>query len=176
MGRQSKATKAWHSNLGWINNPQNPSVEDAFKDEDLDFEDGNNLLEHGFFFLDDESPSEEDSDSEDDKEPDEDELGGLIDEAKINRFNTILFEAQAMKSPNVNDIILATQLVLDNIMLRNINKLQQLVKNSLTRGFRRRRNLTLQLSCHQKTWDQKPLKFWMIQMPWRVKKAGEKMK
>ena len=39
MGRQSKATKARHSNLGWINNPQNPSVEDAFKDEDLDFED-----------------------------------------------------------------------------------------------------------------------------------------
>ena len=96
MGQQSKATKAWHSNLGWINNPQNPSVEDAFKDEDLDFEDGNNLLEHGFFFLDDESPSEEDSDSEDDKESDEDELGGLIDEAKINRFNAILSEAQAM--------------------------------------------------------------------------------
>ncbi len=94
MGRQSKATKAWHSNLGRLNNPQNPSVEDASDDEDLDFED-NDLLEHGFFFLDD-SPSEEDSDSDEDEELDEDELDGLINEAKIEHFNAILFEAQAM--------------------------------------------------------------------------------
>ena len=59
--------------------PQNPSVEDASDDEDLDFED-NDLLEHGFFFLDD-SPSEEDSDSDEDEELDEDELDGLINEA-----------------------------------------------------------------------------------------------
>jgi hypothetical protein len=61
MGRQSKATKNWCSNFGKLNNPQNPSVEDASDDEDLDFED-NDLLEHGFFFLDDvdEPPSEED--------------------------------------------------------------------------------------------------------------------
>lgn len=81
MGRQSKATKARHSNLGWINNPQNPSVEDAFEDEDLDFEDSNNLLEHGFFFLDDESPSEEDSDSEDDK---------VLTTCRMFRFNSVL--------------------------------------------------------------------------------------
>jgi hypothetical protein len=42
----------------------------------LDFED-NDLLEHGFFFLDD-SPSEEDSDSDEDEELDEDELDRLI--------------------------------------------------------------------------------------------------
>jgi len=94
MGRQSKATKARRSNLGRLNNPQNPSVEDASDDEDLDFED-NDLLEHGFFFLDD-SPSEEDSDSDEDEELDEDELDGLINEAKIEHFNAILFEAQAM--------------------------------------------------------------------------------
>ena len=61
----------------------------------MDFED-DDLLEHAFFFLDDESPSKEDSDSDNDEEPDEDELGGLIDEANINQFNAILFEAQAM--------------------------------------------------------------------------------
>ena len=94
MGRQSKATKARRSNLGRLNNPQNPSVEDASDDEDLDFED-NDLLEHGFFFLDD-SPSEGDSDSDEDEELDEDELDGLINEAKIEHFNAILFEAQAM--------------------------------------------------------------------------------
>ena len=64
----------------------------------MDFED-DDLLEHGFFFLDDESPSEEDSDasdSDEDEELDEDELDGLINEAKIEHFNAILFEAQAM--------------------------------------------------------------------------------
>ena len=98
MGRHSKATKARHSNLGRLKNPQKSSVEDASDDEDLDFED-DNLLEHGFFFLDDESPSEEDSDasdSDEDEELDEDELDGLINEAKIKHFNAILFEAQAM--------------------------------------------------------------------------------
>jgi len=79
MGRQSKATKARYSNLGRINNPQKP-------------------MEHGFFFL-DEEPSEEGldvSDSDEDEDLDEDELDGLINEAKIEHFNAILFEAQAM--------------------------------------------------------------------------------
>lgn len=69
----------------------------ASDDEDLDFED-DNLLEHGFFFLDDESPSEdlEDFDSDEDEELDEDELNELMNEAKIKHFNDILFEAQAM--------------------------------------------------------------------------------
>jgi len=98
MGRQSKATKARRSNFGRPNNTQNPSVEDASDDEDLDFED-DNLLEHGFFFLDDESSPEEDSDvsdSDEDEELDEYELDGLINEKKIEHFNAILFEAQAM--------------------------------------------------------------------------------
>lgn len=100
MGRQSKATKARRSNLGRLKNPQNPSVEDASDDEDLNFED-DDLPEHGFFFPDDESPSEEGSDasdSDEDEELHEDELDGLINdsEAKIEHFNAILFEAQAM--------------------------------------------------------------------------------
>jgi hypothetical protein len=64
----------------------------------LDFED-DNLLEHSFFFLDDESPSEKDSDasdSDEDEELDKDELDGLINKAKIEHFNAILFKAQAM--------------------------------------------------------------------------------
>ena len=65
----------------------------------MDFED-NDLLEHGFFFLDDESPSEEGSDasadSDEDEELDKDKLDGLINKAKIEHFNAIFFEAQAM--------------------------------------------------------------------------------
>jgi hypothetical protein len=79
-----------------VKNHQNPSVEDIFEEEDSDLED--NLLEHGFFFLDDGPDSEEafnGSDSED-KEIDEDELDGLINEAEIEHFNAVLFEAQAM--------------------------------------------------------------------------------
>jgi len=64
MGWQSKATNAQHSNLGRPNNPHKPTVEDVSDDEDSDFgidnQDGN-LLEHGFFFLDEEL-SEEDLD------------------------------------------------------------------------------------------------------------------
>ena len=54
MGRQSKAKKGSTCNFGKLNNAQNPSVEDASDDEDLDFED-DDLLEDRFFFLDDES-------------------------------------------------------------------------------------------------------------------------
>jgi hypothetical protein len=118
MGQQSKATRAQLNNLGKVKNHQNPSVEDVFEEEDSDLED--NLLEHGFFFLDDGPDSEEafnGSDSED-KEIDEDELDGLINEAEIEHFNVVLFEAQAMavkqnvrllvRSPNKNNIIQAT--------------------------------------------------------------------
>jgi hypothetical protein len=96
MGRQSNATRARLNNLGKTNNPQNPSVEDVSDHEDSDFED--DLLEHGFFFLDDEPESEDGSDGSDseDEEADEDELDGLTNEAEIEHFNAILFEAQAM--------------------------------------------------------------------------------
>jgi len=92
MGRQSKATKAQRGNLGRPNNSQKPSVEDISDDKDSDFE-GDDSLEHDFFFLDEEPSSEEDSDDSD-SELDEDELDGLMNEAKIEHFNAILFEAQ----------------------------------------------------------------------------------
>ena len=53
-------------------------LEDVFDDKNLDFED-DDFLEHGFFFMDDGLPSEEDSDvsdSDEDEELDEDELDG----------------------------------------------------------------------------------------------------
>jgi len=98
MGRRSKATQARRDNLRKLDNPQNPSVEDVSDDEDEVFED-EDLLEHGFFFLDDGTQSEEDSDARSDSEDegvDGDELDGHINEAEIEHFNAILFEAQAM--------------------------------------------------------------------------------
>jgi hypothetical protein len=102
MGRQSNATRAQFNNLGKTNNPQNPSVEDVSNDKDLDFED--NLLEHGFFFLDDEPEFEYGSDGSDsgNEETDEDKLDGLTNEAEIEHFNVILFEARAMPIPHLN--------------------------------------------------------------------------
>lgn len=85
---------AQHGNIGRPDNPKKPSVEDVSNDEDSDFE-GDDLPKHGFFFLDGESSTEEDSDDSD-KELDEDELDRLINEAKIQHFNAIFFEAQAM--------------------------------------------------------------------------------
>ena len=72
-------------------------MEDAFNsEEDLDFEE--DLREHDFFSLDDGPEAEENPDGYDseDEEADEDELDGLINEAEIEHFNAILFEAQAM--------------------------------------------------------------------------------
>jgi hypothetical protein len=96
MGRHSKATQARHRNLGRPNNPQKPSVEDASRSDDEDWDLEYDGLLDGFI-LDDESPSEEDFDSDEDEELDaEDELNELMNEAKIKHFNDILFEAQAM--------------------------------------------------------------------------------
>ena len=56
------------------------------------------LPEPGFIFLDDGLQSEDYSDSSDSEaeEVDEDELDELLNEAEIDCFNAILFEAQAM--------------------------------------------------------------------------------
>ena len=71
-------------------------MEDVSNDKDSDVEE--DLLEHGFFFLDDEPESEEVSDGSDseDEEADEDEFDGLTNEVEIEHFNAILFKAQAM--------------------------------------------------------------------------------
>ena len=98
MGRQSKATRARLNNLPKPKNPQNPTVEDISDDEDMDFDD-EDLLEHGFFCLDEGTPLEEDldsSDSDDDEEVDEEELNALQNEADIEHFNAVLAQAHAM--------------------------------------------------------------------------------
>lgn len=81
-----------------------------------------------------------------------------MNEEKIKHFNDILFTAHEMAlkaeceaHSNKNTITLATQLVLDNIILRNVENLQLLVKNSLIRGLRGEKNLPLQSMCHQRT-------------------------
>jgi len=78
-------------------NPQNPTVEEVFDEEDADFED-KDFLEQGFFFLDEEHPPEDESDGSDsdDGEVDEDELTGLQNEVDIEHFNAVLAQAQAM--------------------------------------------------------------------------------
>jgi hypothetical protein len=94
MGRQSKSKKARCGNLGKSKNHQNPSVDNISDDEESYFED-DDLPEHALFFLDENSSSEEDSDDSD-EELDKDELDGLMNEAKIEHFNAVLIEAQAM--------------------------------------------------------------------------------
>ena len=57
MGRRSKATLARLNNFSKPINPQNPTVEEVFDDENTHFKDEDeDFLEHGFFFLDEEQP------------------------------------------------------------------------------------------------------------------------
>ena len=69
-------------------------MEDTSDDEDMDFK-KNNLLEEGFFFLDEGDAIVEDSDHSDsnDDELSEDELDKLQNEAEIKHFNAVLFKA-----------------------------------------------------------------------------------
>jgi hypothetical protein len=78
-------------------NPQNPTVEEVFDEEDADFE-NKDFLEQSFFFLDEEHPPEDESDGSDsdNREVDEDKLTGLQNEVDIEHFNTVLAQAQAM--------------------------------------------------------------------------------
>ena len=100
MGWQSKATLAWLNNFSKPINPQKPTVEEVFHDENTHFEDEDkdkDFLEHGFFFLDEEQPPGEDlDDSDSDEEVDEEELNELKNEADIKHFNAVLAQAQAM--------------------------------------------------------------------------------
>ena len=98
MGQWSKATLAWLNNFSKPINPQNPTVEEVFDDENTHFEDKDeDFLEHGFFFLDEEQqPGEDLDDSDSDEEVDEEELNELKNEADIEHFNAVLAQAQAM--------------------------------------------------------------------------------
>jgi|SRR5882724_4378026 len=79
-------------------NPQNPTVEAVSNNDDTDSDD-EDFLEHGFFFLDEGTPLEDDNGSDsddDDEEVDEDGLNKLQNKADIDHFNAVLFHAQAM--------------------------------------------------------------------------------
>ena len=102
MGRRARAIVARLNNLPKPVNPQNTTIKEVPDDEDsedMDFEDAEDYLEHGFFFLDEEPTSEEDSELDGfdtAEEVDEDELEGLENEADIAHFSAILAHAQAM--------------------------------------------------------------------------------
>jgi hypothetical protein len=70
-------------------------VEDVFDNDDTDSND-EDFLEHGFFFLDEETLLKNDnsSDSDDgDEEVDKDKLNKLQNEADIEHFKAVLFHA-----------------------------------------------------------------------------------
>ena len=104
MGRRSKAATARLNNLGQLETSRNLTIDDAQisdHDDGMNIE-GEDLLEEGFFFLDegDDSDIMIDEDSEgsesEDEGIDEDELDELQNEADIEYFNAVLIEAQVM--------------------------------------------------------------------------------
>ena len=104
MGRRSKAATARLNNLGQLETSRNLTIDDAQisdHDDSMNIK-GEDLLEEGFFFLDegDDSDIMIDEDSEgsesEDEGIDEDELDELQNEADIEYFNAVLIEAQVM--------------------------------------------------------------------------------
>ena len=101
MVRQSKAIQARLKNLQkHVTTPQKAYVEDVTDEEDADYNHAKqhgtaDLLEEGFFFLDEDSDSDEDSEYGE-EDIDEEELAELKTEDNIHRFNAILAEAQAV--------------------------------------------------------------------------------
>ena len=102
MVQQSKAIQASLKNLQkHVTTPQKAYVEDVTDEEDADYNHGAkqhgtaDLLEEGFFFLDEDSDSDEDSEYGE-EDIDEEELAELKTEDNIHCFNAILAEAQAV--------------------------------------------------------------------------------
>jgi hypothetical protein len=99
MGKRSKAATTRINNLKKSKIIQKPPVEEVSDDEDTNFDDREDILDHGFFFVDEEDMSSDEDDLEsesEDEELDEDELDELANEAALNHFNAILSEAQKM--------------------------------------------------------------------------------
>ena len=86
MGRSSKATTTQCNNLGKSSTHQKPTVEDVSDNEDMDFEE-DDLLEEGFFFLDEGDAVAEDSD---DSESDDDELSKELSKGKLDELQNKL--------------------------------------------------------------------------------------
>ena len=95
MGQQSKAIQARLKNLQkHVTTPQKAYVEDVTDEEDADYNHAKqhgtaDLLEEGFFFLDEDSDSDEDSEYGE-EDIDEEELAELKTEDNIHHFNAIL--------------------------------------------------------------------------------------
>jgi len=100
MGQHSNGTQACIKNLQQHKGTKKPTVEDVPESDNEEYsppsqKQTSDLLEEGFFFLDEDSDS--DSDSEfGDEEVEEDELKELRTEADLFRFNSILAKAQAV--------------------------------------------------------------------------------
>ena len=99
MGRPSKYTQGQQKNLQRRDRTKKTTVEDIMDLEDKDEEycppTQPDLLDEGFFFLDEESDSDSNSEFGDD-EIEEDELKELQTEQELHLFNSILAEAQAV--------------------------------------------------------------------------------
>jgi hypothetical protein len=96
MGRPSKAKQNRLNSLRHTKNWQNSTVEDITEEENTDSDQLDNLLEEGFFSPDKGPGLDGDSDEEDEEEDESEELYGPKDESGIDRFNAILFHAQAI--------------------------------------------------------------------------------
>jgi len=97
MGKQSKAAAARLHNLQKAENVKKATVENASDDEDSDYQ-ADDLLEQGFFFLDEDISSDDEDEVTGDENNDEinaEELEDLRNEADIEQFNAILFEARS---------------------------------------------------------------------------------
>ena len=112
MGQQFKANIARLKNLQKSQTLRKPTVEDVFDEEDMNSEQSDDLLNEGFFFL-DEDDEMEGSDSDEFDSDDEEMTGGELDElrneAHLEHFNAVLCEAQAIAvkaERNVNLIVI----------------------------------------------------------------------
>jgi hypothetical protein len=100
MGRRSNGTQAHIKNLQRRDRTKKPTAEDVPESEDEEYcpptqKRMSDLLNEGFFFLDEELDGDSDSEFAD-EELEEDELKELRTEAELFRFNSILAEAQAV--------------------------------------------------------------------------------
>ena len=107
MGQQFKANIARLKNLQKSQTLRKPTVEDVFDEEDTNSEQSDDLLNEGFFFLDEDDEmggSDSDEFDSDDEEMTEGELDELRNEAHLEHFNAVLREAQAIAAKAERDV------------------------------------------------------------------------
>jgi hypothetical protein len=96
MGRQSKATVARLNNFQKRKKGLKATVEDVSDEGDSEFAEDNLLMHNGDDGIAFSDGSDSEGGSESEAEEVEEEIDGLKNEAAINHFNQVLFEAQAM--------------------------------------------------------------------------------